>query len=187
MAKYSDEFKLKVVREYLTGPLGYELLVRKYGIKSPTQLKNWVSAYKKQGAVGLLKKKKSEVYSVQFKLDVLSFRNRTGASFTETALHFGLTNPPLIASWNKKLLEGGAEALDKPKGWSAMSDKAKNSQRRKQPVKEMTVEQKLKRENELLRLENEYLKKLRAFQMDPDGYLEKHKQRYHTNSKKNSD
>ena len=147
MAKYSDEFKLKVVREYLTGPLGYEILVRKYGIKSPTQLKNWVYVYKKQGAVGLLKKKKSEVYSVQFKLDVLSFRNRTGASFTETALHFRLTNPPLIASWNKKLLEGGAEALDKPK----------NSQRRKQPVKEMTREQKLERENELLCLKNEYL------------------------------
>ena len=44
----------------------------------------------------------------------------------------------------------------------------------------------LDRENELLRLEVEYLKKLRAFQMDPEGYLEKHKQRYHSNSKKPS-
>ena len=111
---------------------------------------------------------------------------RTGASYTETALHFGLTNPPMIASWKGRLLENGVEALDKPKGRPAMSDKAKN-RKKKQPVKEMTVEQKLKRENELLRLENEYLKKLRAFQMDPEGYLEKHKQRYHTNSKKNSD
>ena len=51
----------------------------------------------------------------------------------------------------------------------------------------MTREQKLERENELLRLEVAYLKKLKAFQMDPDGYLEKHKQRYHSNSKKNSD
>jgi len=51
----------------------------------------------------------------------------------------------------------------------------------------MTREQKLERENELLRLEMEYLKKLRAFQMDPEGYLEKHRQRYHSNSKKNSD
>ena len=89
----------------------------------------------KQHSLRKKKKKKSEVYSVQFKLDVLSFRKRTGASFTETTLHFGLTNPPLIASWNKKLLEGGAEALDKPKGWPAKSDKAKNSQRRKQPKK----------------------------------------------------
>ena len=176
-----------VVREYLKGPLGLRLLVRKYKIKSPTQLKNWVNIYQNQGADGLSRKKNHEVYSVQFKLDVLSFMKRTGASYTETALHFGLRNPPMIASWNKKLLEGGAEALDKPKGRSAMSDKAKNSQRSKQPAKEMTVEQKLERENELLRLEVAYLKKLRAFQMDPDGYLEKHKQRYHMNSKKNSD
>ena len=190
MAKYSDDFKLMVVKEYLKGPLGYKLLVRKYGIKSSTQLENWVNVYKKHGAAGLSRKKTNEVYSVQFKLDVLSFRKRTGASLTETAHHFGLTNPSMIASWNKKLLEGGAESLDKPKGRPAMSDKGKkNSQRSKQPVKdkEMTREQKLERENELLRLEVEYLKKLRAFQMNPEGYLEKHKQRYHSNSKKNSD
>ncbi|MEK3800620.1 helix-turn-helix domain-containing protein [Peribacillus sp. FSL H8-0477] len=187
MSKYSDEFKLMVVTEYLNGPLSYERIVRKYEIKSPTQLKNWVCVYKKHGVVGLSRKKTNKIYPVQFKLDVLSFMKRTGASITETALQFGLTNPPMIASWNKKLLEGGADSLDKPRGRPAMSDKAKNSQRRKQPVKEMTVEQKLERENELLRLEVAYLKKLRAFQMDPDGYLEKHKQRYHTNSKKNSD
>ncbi|MFB6467277.1 hypothetical protein ACE38V_10695 [Cytobacillus sp. Hz8] len=68
-----------------------------------------------------------------------------------------------------------------------MSDKAKNSKGKKTVVEsEMTYEQKLERENELLRLEVEYLKKLRAFQMDPEGYLEKHKQRYHSNSKKSS-
>lgn len=178
-----------VVSEYLNGPLSFELLVRKFGIKSSTQLRNWVNIYKNYGAIGLSRKKTHEVYSVQFKLDVLSFRKRTGASLTETALHFGLTNPPMIASWNKQLLEGGAEALDKPKGRPAMSDKTKSTQRRKRvlPDNEMTREQKLERENELLRLEVEYLKKLRAFQMNPEGYLEKHRQRYHSNSKKSSD
>ena len=51
---------------------------------------------------------------------------RTGSSETETALHFGLTNPPMIASWKKAFLEGGAEALDRSKGRPSMSDKAKN-------------------------------------------------------------
>jgi transposase len=60
-----------------------------------------------------------------------------------------------------------------------MSKNKKNEQ-------EMTYEQKLERENELLRLEVEYLKKLRAFRMDPKGYLDKHKQQYHPNSKKSS-
>ena len=135
---------------------------------------------------GLIKKKHKETYSVQFKLDVLSFMKRTGSSEMETALHFGLTNPTMIASWKKAFLEGGAEALDKSKGRPSMSDKAKKRKNKQIEEKEMTYEQKLERENELLRLEVEYLKKLRAFQMDPEGYLEKHKQRYHSNSKKPS-
>ena len=109
---------------------------------------------------------------------------RTGSSETETALQFGLKNPPIIASWKKAFREGGAEALDRSKGRPPMSDTSKNKKNKQTKEKEMTYEQKLERENELLRLEVEYLKKLRAFQMDPEGYLEKHKQRYHSNSKK---
>ncbi|WP_156424367.1 hypothetical protein [Bacillus sp. FJAT-27445] len=111
---------------------------------------------------------------------------RTDSSEMKTSLTFGLTNPSLIASWKKAFLEGGTEALDRPKGRPSMPDKAKNEKNKHAEEKEMTYEQKLERENELLRLEVEYLKKLRAFQMDPEGYLEKHKQRYHSNSKKPS-
>jgi len=42
MAKYSYEFKLKVVQEYLTGPKGYKLLARKYQISDESSIKNWV-------------------------------------------------------------------------------------------------------------------------------------------------
>jgi len=90
----------------------------------------------------------------------------------------------MITKWNKVFIEGGAEALGKLKGRPSMTDKAKNSKYKQVEEKEMTNEQKLERDNELFRLEVEYLKKLRAFQMDPKGYLEKHKQRYHSNSKK---
>lgn len=183
MAKYSERFKLKLVKEYQDGKLSYSLLAKKYNMKDSTPILRWVKTYEKFGEEGLRRKKKKETYSVQFKLDVLSFMKRTGASETDTALHFGLTNPPLIASWKRAFLEKGVEGLNKPKGRPPMSDKAKKKESIK---KEMTYEQKLKRENELLRLEVEYLKKLRAFQMDPEGYLEKHKQHYHSNSKKNS-
>ncbi len=44
--------------------------------------------------------------------------------------------------------------------------------------------QELEREIELLKLENAYLKKLKAFQKNPDVFLEKHKQQWHTNLKK---
>jgi len=185
MAKYSEQFKLMVVREYLDSGLGYKLLAKKYGMPSCTPLKGWVKVYQKFGSGGLMKKEKNESYSVQFKLDVLTFMKRTGSSQTEAALHFGITNPATISFWNKVFSEGGAESLGRPRGRRFMSNKDKK--RIKTIEKEMTREQELERENELLRLEVEYLKKLRAFQMDPEGYLEKHKQRYHSNSKKPSD
>ena len=185
MAKYDEYFKLMVVLEYLDGSIGYKNLARKHGIKSHTPIVNWVASYRKYGEEGLKRKRTSEVYFVQFKLDVLSFMKRTGASVNETALQFGLNNPSMISAWKKKFLEGGAEALDQPRGRPSMTHKDRNG--KKKQNKEMTREQTLERENELLRLEVEYLKKLRAFQMDPEGYLEKHRQRYHSNSKKNSD
>ncbi len=177
-----------IVNEYQDGKLGYDLLAEKHGIKSSAQIIRWVKLYNKFGKEGLRRKKRKGVYPVQFKMDVLSFMKRTGSSETETALHFGITNPPMIASWKKAFLEGGTESLDKPKGRPPMSDKAKNKRINKNTEQnEMTYEQKLERENELLRLENDYLKKLRAFRMDPEGYLEKHTQRYHSNSKKTTD
>jgi transposase len=186
MTKYNESFKMMVVKEYLEGVLGYALLAKKYNMPSSSPIKKWVKVYEKFGVNGLKKKKHNESYSVQFKLDVLSFMKRTGSSVMETALQFGLTNPPMVAAWNKAYLEGGAEGLNRPKGRVPMSDKAKNKRKNQIQDKELTKEQKLERENELLRLEVEYLKKLRAFQMDPEGYLEKHKQRYHSNSKKSS-
>ena len=186
MAKFSEEFKIMLVKEYQEGKLGYSLLAKKYDLNSSTQIKRWVKVYEKFGEKGLLRKKNKETYSIQFKLDVLSFMKRTGSSEVDTALQFGLTNPPMIASWKKAFLEGGTDALDRPKGRPPMSDKAKNRKNKHPEEKEMTYEQKLERENELLRLEVQYLKKLRAFQMNPEGYLEKHKQRYHSNSKKPS-
>ena len=69
MAKYSESFKVMVVQEYLSGPLGIELLARKHGVKSHRQVLYWVNAFKQFGATGLSRKKKNEVYTIQFKLD----------------------------------------------------------------------------------------------------------------------
>ncbi|MFD0954881.1 helix-turn-helix domain-containing protein, partial [Virgibacillus alimentarius] len=94
MAKYSEEFKIKLVTEYLHGNKGYKLLAKKYNMPSYTPLRNWVSAYKTQGVEGL-KNRRKEAYSVQFKLDTIQFMLNTGASYQETADQFKLNNPSL--------------------------------------------------------------------------------------------
>ena len=133
---------------------------------------------------GLKRRKTKEAYSVQFKLDTIQFMLNTGASYQETADQFKLNNPSLITRWMKEFNEQGVEGLKpKPKGRPSMSKKPINKQTKKEE-KKLTREAELERENELLRLENAYLKKLRAFRENPNVFLEKHKQNWHSNSKK---
>lgn len=183
MAKYRARFKLKVVQEYLEGKLGYQLLSKKYEMPSSTPIKQWVRAYKAFGKEGLERKTGKEVYAVQFKLDVLHFMKQTGASYQDTAIEFNMNNPALIANWNSQFLKEGIEGLqEKSKGRPSMSKKPKITPAKEE--KTMSREAQLERENELLRLEVAYLKKLKAFRENPDAYLEKHKQRWPLNSKK---
>ncbi|EDN9714880.1 helix-turn-helix domain-containing protein, partial [Listeria monocytogenes] len=45
MAKYSYEFKLNVVQEYLGNKGGYRYQAKKHGIKTDQQVRKWVNAY----------------------------------------------------------------------------------------------------------------------------------------------
>ena len=183
MAKYSEEFKLKIVKEYLEGSLGYTLLAEKHSIPSSTPIKHWVQAYKAFGKEGLRKREVKQVFSVQFKLDVLHFMKQTGASYQDTAIEFNMNNPSLIANWYSKFSKEGIDGLiEKVKGHAPMSKNKKKKLVKSE--KQLSREEQLERENELLRLENAYLKKLSAFQENPNAFLAKHKQQWHSNSKK---
>lgn len=187
MAKYSEGFKLRMVKEYAEGSLGYTLLARKYGIPSSTPIKRWVRAYQVFGEEGLRKKQTNQVYSVQFKVDVLHFMKQTGASYQDTAIQFKMNNPSLITTWNHRFLKKGIAGLEeRAKGRPPMSKKPKN--RTENQEKLPSREEQLERENELLRLEVAYLKKLKAFRENPNAYLEKPKPKWRSNStKKDSD
>ncbi|WP_099300195.1 helix-turn-helix domain-containing protein [Bacillus sp. Marseille-P3800] len=116
MAKYSDEFKINLVKEYLEGYYGYRLLAKKHKIPDTNVIRRWVRAFQAFGVDGIKRKRKNAVYSVPFKLDVLHYMERTGASLQDTAIVFGLNNPPLIASWKNRYREAGVEGLENPKG-----------------------------------------------------------------------
>lgn len=128
MVKYSKEFKINVVNEYMKGPLSYKLLAKKYYIPDQSQIKRWVRAYKEFGEVGLQRKVTKQAYSVQFKLDVLHFMKQTGASYQDTAIEFNMNNQGLIANWNSKFLKEEIEGLqEKAKGRPPMSNNPKNN------------------------------------------------------------
>ena len=58
MAKYSFEFKKKVVLEYINGEGGTQYLSTKYGLGSNSQLRKWLAAYKEFGDEGLKRSRK---------------------------------------------------------------------------------------------------------------------------------
>lgn len=49
--KYTDEFKLAVVKEYYEGNLGVRLLARKYNLPSKNYITNWIKHFKEIGAI----------------------------------------------------------------------------------------------------------------------------------------
>ena len=51
VAKYSYEFKKKVVQAYLSGEGGYTHLAEKYGVKNKRQVLNWVRAFLQSASV----------------------------------------------------------------------------------------------------------------------------------------
>jgi hypothetical protein len=79
------------------------------------------------------------------------------ASYPKTALHFNISNVGTIWHWQHICETEGVEALYRSKGRQTIMSANKQSKKRQQ-----TELERLREENELLHIENEYLKKLRA-------------------------
>lgn len=163
--KYSYEFKLKVVQEYLTGFLGTRLIARKYHISDKSLVRKWVNQYNIHGKESLQPKKTNKKYSLNFKQNVLRFKQDTGASYIETANTFGISEPSIIANWKRKFLEEGIAGLKKPQGRPPKmpkSNQEKTNQKKVTKNQDIDELELLKKENEYLRIELAYLKKLKA-------------------------
>lgn len=158
MTKYNYRFKHKVVREYLENDVSYAFLRKKYGIKSNSQINNWLNSYKEFGKDGLRLVKKNKHYSVQFKLNAIELYLTSKKSYQETASTLGMNNYSLIANWLRQFKEEGIDGLSRMKGRPIKMPKKKSkdlSQSDKAKIKELEA-QLLK-----LRIENAYLKELR--------------------------
>lgn len=164
MAKYSFDFKLKLVQEYLDGKGGYLYLSKEHGMNDNKQLRTWVNSYIEFGEEGLYRKRQNKKYSVQFKLNAIELYQTSEMSYFEVANALGINNPPLIASWMRKFRDEGVEGLSKPKGRPSNMTKKKESIKRK-ATKIMTDDSErikaLEKQVRSLQIENAFLKELR--------------------------
>lgn len=166
MVKFSSEYRKKVVLEYLEGGGSLKELAKKYGISSHRTVLDWVNRYKKYGDKAFNIRSPKSVFDGTFKMEVLEWMWSNRASLPETALRFDISTPSTIWSWEKKYREKGVEALFNRRG---RPKDMKTNHKHNQGREESFELEKLQREIRMLRIENEYLKKLKALMQKPEN------------------
>ena len=182
MAKYSYEFKQKVVQEYLNGKGSYEYISKQSNMPDKKQVRIWVNAYKELGKEGLMRSRKNKNYSFQFKLSVVELYLTSEVSYQELALSQGINNPSLVARWVNDYRIAGPDALrPKKKGRKKTLDiqefKKPSKSDEEKPVDTSAEHIKeLEDENLKLRIENAYLKELRRLRLEEEALLKKQRE-----------
>ncbi len=176
MAKYSFEFKKKVVDSYLNGEGGYEHLANIYGIPAFSKVKLWVDNYKAFGDEGLKRSRNHNKYSFEKKLFIVKLYLTGEISYQDLAIQEGITTPALISDWVKRYRIAGPDALKpKKKGRRKTLDKPREDT--SQPLTNMPIDTSTeyvkKLEDELLnlRIENAFLKELRRLRLEDEAKM----------------
>ncbi|WP_394605959.1 IS3 family transposase [Fictibacillus sp. UD] len=152
MTKYSLDIQLAAVQAYLEGKESYKDTAQRFQVDM-TNLKEWVSRFRYHGVAGF--KKPYTNYTLKFKMDVLKYMNETGASTREASYVFNINTSSTVWKWKQLFETGGIDALrSKKKGRISMKEKFNPNQ----PI--AGSDEALRKENERLRMENAYLKKL---------------------------
>lgn len=155
MSKYSKEFKLKLVKEYLKGNMSIRNIASKNNIpESP--LYRWIKRYQEHGIDGLERNKIT--YDGNFKISVIEYMHNNHLSLSETSAKYNLANDQIIAKWERIYYEKGPHALFREN--RGRKNKMSSKSGKKKLSKE--VEEDLITENQRLRMEVAYLKKLHA-------------------------
>lgn len=172
MAKYSYEFKKKVVTEYLNGEGGIKYLTKKHNIADKKSLDVWVAAYKEFGDKGLQRSRENKKYSFEFKLHVVKCYLTTEVSYQQLALSVGINNPSIITKWVNDYRIAGTDALrPKLKGRKPKVAKPKKKQIPLTEKEKADAEylRQVEEENLRLRIENAYLKELRRLRLEDEA------------------
>lgn len=167
MTKYTTDFKIGIVKEYLSGVAGVDSLAKKHGLPTGTTLSRWIHAYNTLGEDGLKRSRTNKVYSVDFKLKAITMYENSGKSYQEVADALKLNNPSLIGLWLKNYHERGMEGLSRSKGGPPLS-KNKPSSSTKIDDLELANQRiaELEYELKMQTIRNKYLEQLRSLRQE---------------------
>ena len=159
--KYSKELKLEAVQAYLKGEGSYEILRKRFGILSSTQLKEWVKWYnghkeikERRGAGTEIYMTKGRKTTQEERAEIVAFCIGHGKDYPLTIQTYEVSYQQIYA-WVRKYEKHGIDGLKDGRG-------------RTKPLEEMSETERLRMENKILKaqlkdaeMENKLLKKLR--------------------------
>ena len=172
MAKYSYEFKQKVVSEYLKRGIGYKKLAKKYSIPSHEVVRQWVSTFTCIGSESLKRSRRNKTnFTFAYEFRIVESYLTSEMSYQELALKESIFNPSIIVRWvNDFKIAGPAALRPKKKGRKKSLKRKDNSNpvNTDNPDVAADKEHIKQLEDELLRLriENAYLKELGRLRLE---------------------
>ena len=157
MSKYTNEFKLKVVKYCTEQHHSYVEASNNFNIPSAENVRQWCKKYELHGPAGLLKNEKTS-YSGEFKQSVVEYMHTNHLSASETAMYFNFGNANHVLKWERIYCEEGPQGLYIERRGRNRNMSSKTRKKKLSEENEEDLIEEVKR----LRMENAYLKKLQA-------------------------
>ena len=155
---YTKELKIAAVRDYLDGFTRMEVL-SKYQISNWSVLRKWIKKYTSHSELTDSRKgmdramTKGRKTTFEERLEIVKYCLENGRNYQQTAEQFQVSYAQ-VYGWIKKYDTGGAEALVDRRGRTKPEDELSEEEKLKRRIQQMELE------NELLRADILFLKKL---------------------------
>jgi transposase len=156
--RYSKKVKTAAVNDFLSGQYSQVEIVRKYEISSRSVLQRWIRIYNDHRELEETKREKNSMIkgrstTLEERFEIVMYCLQNGKNYQQTSDHFNVSYQQ-VYQWVKKFEKEGADGLEDKRG-------------KRKTESELTPEEKIQREmkqleqeNQRLRAENAFLKKL---------------------------